>query len=190
MRTIALSLLAALFIANTATAQTKNIMGKGNTDFTLGIGMMSSSSFLDDAHTNMPPLTLQVRSYVCQNISLGLSYSQSSYESQPVVVSDGIAQKVTNSSQQFVLKGAFHYNKLEHLEFYGGFLLAMNHSAFRVNYGNFDYLETHMNIHPKVNKVTYTGFVGAEYIFSNRIVTFSEVGFGSSIFTFGVGYRL
>ncbi|TAK35258.1 MAG: hypothetical protein EPO28_15050 [Saprospiraceae bacterium] len=190
MRTILFSFIATLFILNTVNAQSKQLMGKGNTDFTLGIGIMSSSAFLEDARTILPPLTLHVHRHIGQNFSLGLSYSQSSYQSQPVIVSDGLAQKVTNRSQQLGLKGAFHYNQLEHLDFYGGFLLAVNNSKFSVNYGNFDYLETHMNIHPEADKVTYTGFVGAEYVFSNRVLAFSEVGFGSSIFTFGVGYRL
>ena len=190
MRTILFSFLATLIILNTVNAQSKQLMGKGNTDFTVGIGVMSSSSFMDDARTILPPLTLQVRRFVGEQFSLGLSYSQSSYQSQPVIVSDGLAQKVTNRSQQLGLKGAFHYNQLAHLDFYGGFLLAVNHSKFSVNYGNLDYLENHMNIRPEADKVTYTGFVGAEYIFSNRMAAFTEVGFGSSILTFGGGDRM
>jgi hypothetical protein len=190
MRTILFSVLATLFFMNNTNAQSKPVMGKGNTDFTLGIGVMSSSAFLDDARTIMPPLTLQVRRHIGENFSLGLSYSQSNYQSQPIIVSDGLAQKVTNRSQQLGLKGAFHYNKLEHVDFYGGFLLALNHSKFSVDYGDFDYLEKHKNIQQQADKVTYTGFVGAEYVFSNRMAAFSEVGFGASILTFGVGYRL
>ncbi|MFQ5446481.1 MAG: hypothetical protein ACE5FF_06070 [Saprospiraceae bacterium] len=190
MRTILLSLIATIFFLNAANAQSKHLMGKGNMDFTFGIGMMSSSSFLDGAQTNMPPLTLQVRRYLGENFSLGLSYTQASYESLPIIVSDGLAQRVTNRSQQLGLKGAFHYNKLDHLDFYGGFLLAVNHSKFSVDYGDFEYLSKHMNIQEKASTLTYTGFAGAEYIFASRVTAFTEVGFGSSIFTFGVGYRL
>lgn len=166
------------------------VFGKGQTDIQLGYGLFAMSKILDDATTLLPPVTIRAQRFLGNNFSLGVGYTQSSHQSQPIIIRDGIAQRVTNNTHQAALQAAFHVTKMDNVDLYGGFKLAMNFQQFEVDQGNFDYISTHMGIQPEKTQVTYTGFVGGRYAFAKKWSAFGEIGFSQALMTLGVGYRI
>lgn len=166
------------------------IFGKGQTDFQVGYGLVALSSVLDGAKTILPPVTIQASRFLGSNFSLGVSYTQSSHQSKPIIIRDGFSQRVTNHTHQAGLRAAFHVTKLDNADLYGGFKLAVNFQDFSVDQGDFEYISTHMGIVPQSTKATYTAFLGGRYAFAKKWSAFGEIGFSQALVTLGVGYRI
>ena len=166
------------------------VFGKGQADLQVGYGFLALSSLLDDATTKLPPLTVQASRFLCGNFSLGVSYTQSSHESQPIIINDGLAQRVTNNTHQAGLRAAFHMTKLDNADLYGGFKLALNFQKFSVDQEDFSYLSQHMGIVPSSTKASYTAFLGGRYAFAKKWSAFGEIGFSQALLTVGLGYRI
>lgn len=166
------------------------IFGKKQTDLQFGYGLIALSKVLDGAETILPPLTVQADRFLSDNFSLGVSYTQSSHQSKPIIVRDGFAQRVTNNTHQAGVRAAFHVTKLDNADFYGGFKLAVNFQEFSVDQGNFDFLSTHLGIVPSSNKVSYSGFIGGRYAFAKKWNAFGEIGFSQALVMVGIGYRI
>lgn len=166
------------------------VFGKKQTDLQVGYGLVALSKVLDGATTILPPITIQADRFLSPNFTLGVSYVQSSHQSKPIIVRDGFSQRVTNHTHQAGLRGAFHVTKIDNVDLYGGFKLAVNFQDFSVDQGDFDYLTNHLGIVEQKTKVTYTAFLGGRYAFSKKWSAFGEIGFSQALITMGVGYRI
>lgn len=159
-------------------------------DLQFGAGFLPMSRLLDGATMKLLPLSLEINRMMSDHFSLGISHGRFIAQSRPIVVSDGVSQRVTNQGSLTALKGAFHITRLDNADFYGGFQLALTHSKFSVDKGDMDFLKEHLGIKSRNTKVTYTGFVGGRYVLSGKWNIFGELGFGESVLTAGVGYRI
>lgn len=196
MKNILITSIALLLCVTCAQAQDYSnkkptrVFGKKQTDIQLGYGLVALSSVLDGATTILPPLTLQADRFLGPNFSFGVSYTESSHQSKPIITRDGFAQKVTNHTRQAGVRAAFHVTKLDNADIYGGFKLAVNFQEFSVDQGDFDYMSTHLGIVPQSTKASYTAFIGGRYALTKRLSTFGEIGFSQALLTVGLGYRL
>lgn len=159
-------------------------------DIKAGAGLLPLSHLLDGASIKMLPLSLELNRMMSDHFSIGIYHSQFIAESRPIIVSDGVSQRVTNHTMQTAVKGAFHLTQLDNADFYGGFQLSVTNAKFSVDKGDMDFIKTHLGIKSENTKVTYTGFVGGRYAFSPKWNLFGELGFGESILTVGLGYRI
>ncbi len=171
-------------------SQPKRIFKKNQMDVQAGVGLLPMARILDGATMKMLPVSIEVNRMLGDRFSLGLSHGRSVAESRPIIISDGVSQRVTNHTNQTALKAAFHLTRLDNADFYGGFMLTVNDSKFSVDKGDMDFLKTHHGIVSRKTKLTYTGFVGSRYAISSKWNLFGELGFGESVLTVGVGYRI
>ncbi len=164
--------------------------GKGQTYIQVGYGIISTSSMLDNATSKLPPLSIRIERFMGENFTLGLAYTMSSHQGEPIIVGDGFSQRVTNTTQQIALRPAFHFTNIKKADLYGGFQLGVSFEKFEVDRGDFDFLENHLGIHPQNTKVAYSAFVGGRYAINNRWSTFGEIGFGAALVSAGIGFRI
>ncbi len=193
MKSYFVAIIACMAIATTTIAQNSNahrVFGKGQTDIQLGVGLLPSSKILDDADTKFIPVTLQASHFFGKNFSLGLAFTRAASQGQPIIISDGLSQRVTNTLNQAALRAAFHITKVDNVDFYGGFLAGLNMEKFTVDQGNMDYLMEYRGLKENKTTVAYTGFIGTSIAFTKHISAFAEAGFGASFLTAGIGYRL
>ena len=181
---------ATLTAQNYAPKDPARVFAKGQTDIQVGYGLVALSVVLDGAKTILPPITVQASRFLGSNFSLGVSYTQSSHQSKPIIIRDGFAQKVTNHTHQAGLRAAFHVTKLDNADLYGGFKFALNFQQFSVDQGDFDFISTHMHIVPSNTKASYTAFLGGRYAFTKKWSAFGEIGFSQALVTLGIGYRI
>jgi len=164
--------------------------GKGQTIIELGYGVLPTNSVLENAGTKLPVLSLRADRFMGEKFSLGVSYTVSSQQGAPIIVGDGFSQRVTNTTHQVALRPTFHYTKAAKADLYGGINLGVNLEKYDVDFGDFSYIHEHLGIQPQRTKMVYSAFVGGKYALGNHLSAFGEVGFGASLVTLGVGYRL
>ncbi len=164
--------------------------GKGQTDIQIGYGLLPTAVIMDNATTKLPPLSIRAERFLSGNFSLGVAFTMSSYQGEPIIIGDGLSQRVTNTTQQVVLRPAFHFTEIKNADLYGGFQLGINFEEYEVDSGNFDFLKTYMGIQPQRTKMAYSAFIGGRYALGQRWSTFGEIGFGASLLTAGIGFRI
>ena len=166
------------------------IFKKGQTDIQIGYGLLTTAKILDKATTLTPPLTIRADRFMSDNFSLGVAYTVSSHQSRPYIIPDGFEQRITNTTHQVVLRPTFHVTNLKNADLYGGFQIGLNYEMFKVDNGDFEYLQRHKNLSPQQTKGVYSAFVGGRYVISKKWSAFGEIGYTSSFLTMGVGYRI
>ncbi|MEO1260620.1 MAG: hypothetical protein AAFZ15_17620 [Bacteroidota bacterium] len=168
----------------------KRIFQKGQTDIQIGYGLLTTAVILDNATTNIPSLTIRGDRFFSDNFSLGVAYTVSSHTGQPYLIPDGLPQRIKNTTHQVVVRPTFHMTNIKNLDLYGGFNLGLNFEMFSVDRGNADYVTEHLGFQSQRTKGVYTAFVGGRYVIDKRWSAFGEVGYSTSLFSFGVGYRI
>ncbi|HFA50176.1 MAG TPA: hypothetical protein ENJ95_14290 [Bacteroidetes bacterium] len=194
MKNLLLGLVTILMFSINLAAQKSSkparLFQKGQTDVQIGYGLLTTAVIVDHANAKMPPLTVKVDRMFSDNFSLGLSYTHSIHEAEPIIVPDGIFQRVTNNTRQIALRPTFHFTHLKNLDFYGGALLGVNIQKFSVDQGGFDYIQRHMGIKPKRNTFAYSAFIGGRYAINKRWTAFGEIGFSAALLSVGIGYKI
>lgn len=185
MRTALFAIFSFCFIAF-SNAQEATI---GKTKIMAGFGLGQTATAFDSGQSNYLPFNIQLQHNLSSKFSLGLLYSRASYDGPQHIVSDGLLQQLKHTYQQVALKAAFHINRIEKLDLYGGMQLGMNFSKFEANQGSFDYFSNHLGLELNKTELLYTGFVGAAYDIFHGFSIYSELGFGTTFLNTGIGYR-
>ncbi|MBN1924971.1 MAG: hypothetical protein JW798_03980 [Prolixibacteraceae bacterium] len=88
-----------------------------------------------------------------------------------------ISSYYSNSSRILVgARGAFHYPFIDKLDTYAGLALGARYSIYTYSSNYFG--------------LSYGGFVGARYYFSEKLAAFAEAGYGLGYLTVGVAFKL
>ena len=194
MKNLLLSIAAILLLSINLVAQDyskpKRVIKKGQTDISLGYGLITTAVIMDKATTKLPPLSIRADHFMSEKFSLGAAFTSSSHKSPPSIIADGFERRITNTTHQLVLRPTFHVTGIKDADFYGGFQVGVNFESFGVDNGDTKDLEAHKNFKPNRIKGIYTGFVGGRYIINKKWSAFGEVGFSTSLFAFGVGYQI
>ncbi len=111
-------------------------------------------------------------------------------ETSPAIVRDGLVAQWKNNFTTLGLKGNVHFTERRNLDIYGGFLLACHFSKIELEAGEEETLARHIGIKPHSATLAWSGFIGTRYAFSGKLSVFGEVGYGISLATIGLGYRL
>ena len=165
---------------------------KGDIEVAAGIGLMNT--FIDkNTEAALPPVSITLGYRVKKTISVGtyLGYSKTNY-TPPVENIQGkpdARPSFTNNYFQVGFRGQGHYSQ-DRLDFYGGAMIAYN---FSVN--DFENLGASNRLEGIVaekfkDQVTFSGHIGMKYLLSEHVGIYGEVGYGVSIFNFGITTRL
>ena len=160
-----------------------------NTKIMAGIGLGQTATAFEGGQNNFLPFNIQLQHKFSSKFSLGLSYSRVSYDGSQYIVSDGLFQQLKHTYQQAAMKAAFHIDRIEKLDLYGGMQLGLTFSKLETNQGSFDFFSRHLGLKPNSTELLYTGFVGAAYDIAYGFSIYSELGFGTTFLSTGIGYR-
>ena len=136
------------------------------------------------------PLTASIDYMIGRNFSVGAMYGSSVTDTDDRILSDGIVASYRNNYEEFGLRLAFHFNKWENFDFYGGTAIAYTRANLEKKNGEFGELEAQKGIKENRSTVLPIAFVGAKYAFTPRISAFTEVTYGVSLAKVGVSVRL
>jgi hypothetical protein len=162
---------------------------KGDQVASIMIGLGSTLA-VANATSSTPPLTLAFDYGYNENISLGglFAYAGSSYEYSY----GGYGYKFSYSDIIIAGRGLYHYDLLhnEKIDTYGGLLLGYNIASSSSEYtGNWPaYYGKSEPV--SVGGIIFGAFAGARYYFTPNLAAQAEVGYGLSILSIGVAYKL
>ncbi|MEZ4961874.1 MAG: hypothetical protein R2830_18745 [Saprospiraceae bacterium] len=165
-------------------------LAKGQIDLQVGYGLLTTAKLLDKATTLTPPISIRAARMMGKRFSLGAAYTYASHQSKPYVISDGMEQRLTNSTHAIFLRPAFHFTSLKNADLYGGIQVGVYLESFSVDNGDFDHWVNHKGLSPRQTKGVYTAFIGGRYFVSKRLSLFGEIGFTNALMTVGAGYRI
>ncbi len=88
------------------------------------------------------------------------------------------------------VRSAYHYNGIENKDWdlYGGVMISYNIASYK--YTSHDPAWDHYTYSGENSGLRFSLYLGARYFVSPKIALFSELGYGISTFTIGVGFRL
>ncbi len=193
---ISLSVFALFSFAITTNAQQTTVNHPGKLHVSAGIGIVPTFAF-DKTTTDMPPLSLKFGYDVSKNFSLSAFAGYSAYGSQPRVYSDGVISAVNNRTFLGGLRGEMKKQLTPRMNFYGGAMLGFNYTDLKeVNPATGEEMikdpnaPSPYNPDAKNGKLLYSAFVGTTWFASKNIGVFAEAGYGVSLLTTGLTFRL
>ncbi len=165
----------------------------GQVELQAGIGLLST--FVSaSAKTKTPPVSVGVNYRFKDFLSVGayFGYSSTAYNGS---AKDGHGNTI--KEDQFRLQNNFyltglrfqgHYSQGQ-LDFYGGAMLGYNFSKIDTNIEDVKDRPEGILI-KEGNLVTYSGYIGLKYITPSKLGFYGEIGYGASLVTVGLSYRL
>ena len=166
----------------------------GNVEFSTGIGLLPTY-FKDKATTVIPPVSARLDIRLTPGFTLGAFAGYASYTKEIVSAPGGPLTHLENQSLVVGLRTAMHSLRVANTDIYGGFQLGyempdVNRTEAIVPTDSpSDEIKPSFS-RPAENKLVYSGFIGAGYYINKRVGFYGEAGFGISIFTAGITWKL
>jgi hypothetical protein len=187
-----------LFVAQSSNAQNYGRQNDlsfkaGQVELQAGIGLLST--FVStNAKTKTPPVNVVLNYRVKDFFSVGayFGYSSTAYSGNAKDIHGN-----TIKEDQFKLRNEFyltglrfqgHYSQGQ-VDFYGGAMLGYNFSRIDTNIEEVKDRPEGVLIE-EGNLVTYSGYIGLKYITPSKLGFYGEIGYGASLVTVGLSYRL
>ncbi len=158
----------------------------GQVELQAGIGLLSTFVSMN-AKTKTPPVNFIVNYRVKEFFSVGAYFGYSS----TVYKGDAIKEDEFKLKNNFYLTGLRvqgHYTQGQ-VDFYGGAMLGYNFSRIDTNIEDVKNRPEGVLIEEK-DLITYSGYIGLKYITPSKLGFYGEVGYGASIVSVGLTYRL
>lgn len=165
------------------------IYEKGEMVIGLGIGVLPTLAS-PTIRSTTPPISLNVNYRIAKKASIGAfaAYGATSFNSD--LPEHAVIPRSSESKQyMFGVRGAAHYD-VNKTDFYGGLMLGYSYEETITNISQPDNDEIPTDPVLKNGKVLYTAFLGVNQRLTNKLGVFGEVGYGVSIFKFGVNFKL
>ena len=186
------------FVASSAAAQNygrqKDLSYKaGQVELQAGIGLLST--FVSTStRTKTPPVSVAVNYRFKDFLSVGayFGYSSTAYKGNlkdshgNVIKEDEL--KLLNNFYLTGLRFQGHYSQGQ-VDFYGGAMLGYNFSKIDTNIEEIENRPEGILIEEK-SLITYSGYIGLKYITPSKLGFYGEIGYGASLITVGLSYRL
>jgi hypothetical protein len=192
-------LIAALFLfALPAEAQS---FQKGQTDINIGVGL--GNTFIDGSYRNyLPPLSISAEIGITNDVSLGGYFGIAGASSTYYYYDNGNPHWNNGNGYYYTdtyrwtyyivgLRAAYHFGRfiqIDKLDCYAGLMLAGDfvHESYTTDSPYPDHVYTHTGSSGLIASI----YVGARYRFNNHIGAFAELGYGISVLTVGVNFKL
>jgi len=165
----------------------------GQVELQAGIGLLSTFVSVN-AKTITPPVSLAVNYRVKDFLSVGayFGYSSTGYSDNVKDVHGNVTKegqlKLQNDFYLTGLRIQGHYSQGQ-VDFYGGAMLGYNFSLIDTNITDLKNRPEGVIIE-EGNLITYSGYIGLKYITPSKLGFFGEIGYGASLVTIGLSYRL
>ena len=193
-----LSITLMLFIVESSNAQNygrqKDLDFKaGQFELQAGIGLLST--FVStNAKTKTPPVNVVLNYRVKDFFSVGayFGYSTTAYSGNAKDIhGNPVKEDQFKLRNEFYLTGLRfqgHYSQGQ-VDFYGGAMLGYNFSRIDTNIEEVKDRPEGVLVE-EGDLVTYSGYIGLKYITPSKLGFYGEVGYGASLVTVGLTYRL
>lgn len=168
----------------------ERIIQSGQKDFRIGIGLVPTY-LMDKASIILPPVTFGSDFMVSDNLSIGgqFGYSVSAFDRQFVNLDK--PKNYRNASYFFGVRGAAHCTRIANWDIYGGFNLGYDRIVLSAAGGEaFGEPEHSTGMKERRGKMSYTGFMGVKYVCCHKVGVFGEIGYGASLVSVGMTWRI
>lgn len=149
---------------------------------------------MDKGKAIIPPLSLGAEYRLSEQFSLGAMIGYSASQSRVHHYPGGLRARWKNQTTLFSIRPAVHINRLDNWDFYGGFSLGFQvvnlQGTSNAADGSLREIEEQMGIYHNTTYATFSGFTGVRRVVSPRLTVNGELGFGVSLLTVGVSYRI
>lgn len=125
-----------------------------------------------------------------KKFSVGVFFAHSTSEGRPELLVDGLIGQWENNYSEVGARFGFHFTQIDNWDIYGGPTIALAHSKINPVQENFGDLERHRGIKPVQNDFLMGVFLGVRHVIKTKVILFSEIGIGATLFKVGVGYKL
>jgi hypothetical protein len=165
----------------------------GQVELQAGLGLVSTYVSMN-AKTKIPPVSLTLNYRFKDFLSVGayFGYSSTGYDGDMTDSHGNIIKEDEFSLRNnFYLTGIRfqgHYS-MGQVDFYGGAMLGYNFSRISTNISDPKDQPEGILIE-EGNLITYSGFIGLKYITPSKLGFYGEIGYGASLITIGLTYRL
>ncbi len=165
---------------------------KGQFEIQAGIGLMPTF-VSQNASTRIPPVNIVLNYRINKVFNLGayLGHSSSEYKGLKVDKDHpGPSDLYLQNDFYLVgLRAEGHFNR-ERVDFYGGAMLGYNFSDIKTNIEGSTRRLDGVDIDDSEGIFTYSGYVGLKYALTPKMGVYGEIGYGVSLISLGVSYRL
>jgi len=187
-----------LFITQSANAQNYGRQNDlaykaGQVELQAGIGLLSTFVSMN-AKTKTPPVNfiLNYRVKDCFSVGAYFGYSSTAYSGNAKDIHGNVVKedefKLRNDFYLTGLRVQGHYTQGQ-VDFYGGAMLGYNFSRIDTNIEDVKNRPEGIVI-DEGSLITYSGYIGLKYITPSKLGFYGEVGYGASIVSIGLTYRL
>lgn len=165
----------------------------GQVEIQAGIGLLSTFVSVN-AKTKTPPVSVVVNYRLKDFLSVGayFGYSSTGYSGNAKDIHGNIIKedeyKLQNNFYLTGLRLQGHYSQGQ-VDFYGGAMLGYNFSKINTNIESIKDRPEGVLIE-EGNLITYSGYIGLKYITPSKLGFYGEIGYGASLVTVGLSYRL
>jgi hypothetical protein len=137
------------------------------------------------------PVNMEISRFLGKRFSVALFYGISIMESQTKLLANEQEQQLKKQVQQFGIKPTFHVTRYKDVDYYGGFSLLANFHKITALKGDMEFMENHLGIRSKYNRIGYGGVVGVRYAIKRKWTISAEFNFGNaSLLNMGMGHQL
>jgi len=166
----------------------------GQIQLNAGIGLLSTYT-ADETTTITPPLSVSAEVFVSPNIALGIYGAYTHVLGESVFQNADIVEEYDNTTSQAALKATYYSNDMNGWRMYGGILTGVNMTNVEKTSSPIkgDVLDDDAPSFTRPespNTFLFSGFVGAQRKVNHNLSVYGELGFGISLASVGISYKL
>lgn len=157
--------------------------------FHVGIGVGSPYAY-SGSDVSIPPVHASAEFAVSEKIGVGglIGYTASKWEQTYASTSGSTSYSWKFSYIIVGARGAYHFIDSDKADVYGGVMLGYNIASATFESTDSD-LEQYVS-EPSVGGVAFGGFLGARYMFNEKLGGFAELGYNISWLSVGLAVKL
>ena len=160
---------------------------KGTIEVDAGIGLVPTFTNID-SKSRISPLSLTVSYRIKEHLRLGTYFGFSSTRMSTPIDEKGTTMNVQNDFYLVGLRMSGHVQR-DRMNFYGGAMIGYNFSNVSTDIPEIERVNNIVLVDGK-DLFTYSGFIGVKYLATEKMGIFGEIGYGVSLITLGVSYKL
>lgn len=158
-------------------------------DLNSGFGMLPT--FIKDAgKVRTPPISFTADYKLAEHFSLGAFVGYSVTETDVRFLRDGSIAQWGNHFTVLGLRMAARSRQMGPWNVYGGLSAGYSISHIDIMKGDLEKVKQDRNLQEVSGKMLLTGFLGGRYSFTARTGFFAELGYGISLTTIGLSFRI
>ncbi len=150
---------------------------------------------MDKAEVEVPPISVGATYLFSDHFGMDFIAGKSVSQSSRHYLDDQAYATWRNSLTFAGVRPGVHFTNIDNLDIYGGMAMGVHISKIEglphggLSKARVNDMMGHLGIKNKVSPA-FSGFLGARYAISTKLVVSGEIGFNVSLLSLGIGYRL